>query len=274
MHLELSGGGPPLHFGHANGFPLLSYQHFLQDLYSDFSIFGLQQRALWPGDAGPPARWGWYDHAADLIEFLDRRGGEPVIGMGHSMGGTISLLAAAQRPDLFRALVLIDPAAATDAMALASRWLPKRLMYLAPFIGKTVERLAQWPDVAAARAYFSTRQTWSVFTETALDEFLEHALVPADAGGVKLAFSPAWEAHNYASIVSMWPPLRAVDVPTLVLRGSHSYVQTDAVWRQLQRKAPQHRFITIDDAGHLLPQEVPARTLDQITGWMREQNLL
>src|SRR5207248_6744914 len=45
-----------------------------------------------------------------LDAFLDQVVGEPVVLMGNSMGGAISLLEAAVSPELVRGLVLVDPA--------------------------------------------------------------------------------------------------------------------------------------------------------------------
>ncbi len=258
---HLSEGGPPLHFAHANGFPLLSYQHFLQELYADYSVFGLQQRALWPDDSGPPKTSGWRDHAADLIAFLDEQATEPVIGMGHSMGGTISMLAASRRPDLFRGLILIDPVWGSPALAMASKLIPRPWFSRQPMIASTLNRRRHWPDRDAAAAYFRSRGTWQVFTEEALAGFFDHALIPATDGGLQLAFSPEWEAHNYCTIASLWPDIRAQRLPTMIIRGTRSYVQTARVWRKSQRLAPQHRYVQIEDAGHLLPQEAPAATM-------------
>jgi len=43
----------------------------------------------------------------ELIEHVERHG-EPVLGVGHSLGGYLTALAALKRPALFRAIVLLD----------------------------------------------------------------------------------------------------------------------------------------------------------------------
>ena len=47
-------------------------------------------------------------HVADLVELIERQG-EPMHVLGHSRGGNIALRLAAQRPDLVRSLLLVDP---------------------------------------------------------------------------------------------------------------------------------------------------------------------
>jgi pimeloyl-ACP methyl ester carboxylesterase len=48
----------------------------------------------------------WSD---DLAAVLQAEGGEPAVVVGHSLGAQVALHLAAHRPDLVRALVLIDP---------------------------------------------------------------------------------------------------------------------------------------------------------------------
>jgi len=50
--------------------------------------------------------WGTFIDDLDLFLSSFR---EPVIAMGHSRGAVVSMLLALRRPDLVRALILIDP---------------------------------------------------------------------------------------------------------------------------------------------------------------------
>ena len=47
-----------------------------------------------------------------------RRGLSGIVGIGHSLGGVTTMYAALQRPDLFRALVFIDPVFLLEAVLL------------------------------------------------------------------------------------------------------------------------------------------------------------
>ena len=57
----------------------------------------------------PEGRRSWKDFRDDLVALLDALDQPPVVLSGHSMGGTVSLLAAARRPDKVSSLVLFDP---------------------------------------------------------------------------------------------------------------------------------------------------------------------
>lgn len=60
----------------------------------------------WVGDASD---YSLRLHAADLIAFIRTLGRGPVHLVGHSYGGAVAAIAAAEHPELIRSLVLIEP---------------------------------------------------------------------------------------------------------------------------------------------------------------------
>ncbi|NUR06347.1 MAG: alpha/beta hydrolase [Nocardioidaceae bacterium] len=55
-----------------------------------------------------PGPVGMAQHADDCAAVIEATGREPVVVVGHSMGGFVATVLAARRPDLVRALVLVD----------------------------------------------------------------------------------------------------------------------------------------------------------------------
>src|SRR5690606_31917969 len=106
-YLEM-GEGPLLHFAHANAYPPGVYRQFLTELSADFHVLAMDQRPLWPGEQ-PEQLHSWHPLADDLVDFLEARGAGEIIGVGHSLGAVITMVAAIRRPVLFRRLVLVDP---------------------------------------------------------------------------------------------------------------------------------------------------------------------
>src|SRR5260370_24615590 len=93
-----------LHFSHANGFPAACYRKMFSYLEPDFEIRYVNTIGH---DPRHPVNDSWPHLVAELIERLEGRR-EPVLGVGHSLGGYLTALAALKRPALFRAIILLD----------------------------------------------------------------------------------------------------------------------------------------------------------------------
>lgn len=107
-HTNFGGDGPPLHFLHANGYPPACYLPLIERLKSNFSVFGMHLRPLWPNSSPGDLR-DWHPLSQDLLRFLADLGRGSVIEVGHSVGGIVTLRAALKEPGRFRAIVLIEP---------------------------------------------------------------------------------------------------------------------------------------------------------------------
>ena len=79
-----------------------------EELKPDHKVIGMNARPLW-GNSNYRKTRSWYPLANDLIRFLDNNGFSNVIGVGHSFGSVITMIAATKDPDLFSKLVLIEP---------------------------------------------------------------------------------------------------------------------------------------------------------------------
>ena len=104
--LDSEGTKPPLHFSHANGFPVSMYLPWMTELALDFRVMGLSLRGQ---DGLGEGISSWHRVALDLAGFLETREVGPVVGVGHSIGAVTTMLCAARRPDLFSRIVLLDP---------------------------------------------------------------------------------------------------------------------------------------------------------------------
>src|SRR3712207_5134720 len=80
-------------------------------------------------------------NVAVLHRFLAEVVGEPVVLVGNSMGGMISLLAAGERPDSVTGLVLLNAAIPGPRRAIDPLVAVTFALYAVPFLG---ERLLWW----------------------------------------------------------------------------------------------------------------------------------
>jgi pimeloyl-ACP methyl ester carboxylesterase len=99
--------GPPLVWLHGGTAHWQYYQEVLPDLAARLSLYAPDFRGH-GGSGRVPGRYRFQDYADDIVAFLRGCVGERAFLFGHSLGGSIALMVAAQVPDLVRALVVGD----------------------------------------------------------------------------------------------------------------------------------------------------------------------
>lgn len=264
VYKRYNGSGPAAHFYHANGFPLGVYEPLLKRLSGIYDISGLVYRAMWP-EAGLPAHEiGWQAYADDLIGFIDHQYQTPVIGIGHSMGATCTVLAATKRPDLFSHLILIEPAILPQSICTLLRLVPKRFLSRIEPVRSALKKRDTWPSRDSFQASCKKRYGDKQFSEEALLALCEHGVKETDDGQFQLTFPKDWEAHNYTKPVNILKNLFKLKTPCLAIRGEPSLYLREAMWKKWQVLAPNTVFKEHLASGHLLPLENPSACFDLI----------
>ena len=260
-----------IHFTPANGIPVFSYSHFFEKLSPGNSLYAADTRNNWPGQSLPAKQFSWLDHADDLIQRIESRYSKPVIGVGHSMGGTVTAIAAVKRPELFTKLVLIEPATAPSRLTyLLLRYSPACVSNRSvAFIRKSHQRQYTFASRQAFIDRYRDHPTYQRFTQRAFSDFVESGLVDTDHGRVHLLCHPHWESHNFRSVEYLWRHLHKLNHPCLLLRAEHSYLYSPAEFeRQSSRLGPNIESQQIPSAGHLATHEKPQQLAQQIRNWL------
>lgn len=256
---DFGGDGPVVHLAHANGFPPGTYRPLVETLTDRYHVIGLPARPLWPGSR-PEEMADWHTLADDLVQGLEALGLSGVIGVGHSMGGVATLWAAVRRPDLFRAVVLLDPVILPPRRLFLMRIL-RRLGMKVPsdLVRGALRRRRTWPDRETCYDYLRSRPFFATWTEESLRAYVEAGTRERSGGGVELAYPPEWEAHIFATTpTDVWRDVPCLGVPTLVIRGKCSRTFLPQAQRRMERVLPGARFVVIPEAGHMVPMERPA----------------
>jgi pimeloyl-ACP methyl ester carboxylesterase len=204
-----------------------------------------------------------------LSAYLDHLG-EPVVLVGNSMGGLVSMQVAARHPDRVSALVLADPALPTPLRRRPN------LAVLGAFVLYTV------PGVGEA---YVRRRTARLGPERMVDETMKLCTVdparipPAvlqahhQLARTRRAFPYALDAYLEAarSVVRelaqrrrMAATMRSITAPTLLLHGDHDRLVDIEAARIAARTCPSWRFEVFADTGHVPMLEIPDRFVDSV----------
>ncbi|HYK31409.1 MAG TPA: alpha/beta hydrolase, partial [Streptosporangiaceae bacterium] len=107
--VEAGSGSPAVVLEAALGEPAsLAYAGVLPAVAEQVRVIAYDRAGI--GASDPVSRITVMSQVSDLAAIATAAGDGPCILAGHSWGGLLVLLAAAQHPDLIAGLVLIDPA--------------------------------------------------------------------------------------------------------------------------------------------------------------------
>lgn len=226
LEVERLGDGPPVLFVHGSVVAAdrtFRRQHELANRWS--LIFPNR-----PGfGASPPLERGDFELEAPLFAELLGDGAHLV---GHSYGGVIAMLAAAQRPEAVRSLTLSEPGLLRFA---ADR----------PEVGRMIadgERLYSDPDAIPTEVFLRLFR-WGAGSAHATPEELPDWL--ARGAEMVKAERPPWEAEIPLE------RLAEAEFPVLVISGGHS-PGFDAVCDALAERLDAERSV-IPGRGHTIP---------------------
>lgn len=250
---------PVLHFSHANGFPAPAYRGMLAPLEAAFRVCTVAPLGM---DARHPPTEGWPHLAAQVIESVERLHERPVIGVGHSLGGYLTLMAAARRPELFSAIVLLDAPiigrikarllAATKRFGIVDRVTPA---------GAMRERRALWANATEACRHFRDKRLFREFAPGVLRDYVRLGLIDTGSG-LRLAIDPAIEYQIYRTVPhDLHRLLPQLAVPGGFIGGANSDVVRRVGVSTMRRAGFALRRVP---GGHLFPFEHPQVAADAI----------
>jgi pimeloyl-ACP methyl ester carboxylesterase len=228
-------------------------------------------RPLWPG-SDPGAIGSWHELAGDLGEELARREIEGAVGVGHSMGSVLILMNAARDPRRFRALAMIDPVIFSGLHmlywgVLKGLGLGPRL----PLIQGARRRRDSFPSLEAVREAFAGKSVFASWDPRVLEDYVDATFGKVEDGGVSLRYPKVWESRLFeVTPANVWPELRRIDVPVLVIRGAESDTFLAAAADRMSRTLPNARVIELPGCSHFVPMERPLEVANLIIGWVRE----
>ena len=266
-HVELSNSGPIIHFSHANGYPPLAYRAMLSPFESSHKVIASLHRPLWPQLEEPNSLHSWKQLGEDVQSLLAEEN-RPVISIGHSMGSAAILMAAVQKPEYFRKIVLIEPVLVPRFLIFMLRALPFFARRAWPLARQTSQRVNRWIDKDAAFDHFRPKRVFKRISDDVLWDYVNEGTFVNESGEYELIFTREWELQCYLKVRSCWDLFKLLKVPSLIIRGSESNTLSERAWSRLKKISPQSEYIEIPNSGHLVPFERPEILASKIIDWV------
>ena len=241
-------------FSHANGFNARTYRTILAPLSAGLRVLAFDMRGH--GGTELPAevagREGWTLFRDDLIAFLAAEVPGPVVLAGHSMGATVSLLAAAAAPDRVKALALFDPVIFDAAMLTPS------VQGDGPLVAGALRRRAVFPSRTAAVEAYRGRGAFRTWSEDQFTDYVAAGFRDRPDGQVVLACAPEWEASSYRlHAYDPWAAFAQARCPVRILKAeSGSTAWLDERLEEIEA-AGRVTVETVPGTTHFLPMERP-----------------
>ena len=228
-----------------------------------------------PGDR----RTTVHANVAVLDHFLAALAPSPVILVGNSMGGMISIFETARSPERVRGLVLLDAALPGPRRTVDPRVAAVFGVYAVPYVGERFLWLRRVRQTPLTRVRSLLRLV-GVDPDRLPASFIDRcvALLEArqDVTGMDKAFLAA--ARSLLLVLADPRQYRAamahIRVPVLLVHGDRDRLVPVEAAREMAERQRGWRFVELAGVGHVPQLEAPHRVADELVGWLRETGLI
>jgi non-heme chloroperoxidase len=255
--LEWSREGVPLLLLHGFG----NESHIWDDLAPVvapyYRTIALDLRGHGDSDRDPERRYDYRSHVRDLEAITAELGIDRLVLIGHSLGGRISMLFAAEHPERLAGLVLVDAAPDLDPRG-ASR------------ISTDVERRAALTFGSLAECENALAHAYPGARPSVLRRMARHGMRRREDGRYERKTDPlfhaarggltaaAAEALEKRTAGELWEALGRIRCPALVVRGAASDVLgADTAERMVEEVLQDARLAVVPHAGHSVMTDNP-----------------
>ena len=250
---------PILHFLHANGFPGGSYQALFESLATHYDVRYTDRIGHQPE---LPVTNNWPNLFRQITQEFEQNYQQPIVVVGHSLGGILSMRLAAQRPDLVKAAIILDVPALSLLEAQGLRLIKRfKMMDRVTPAHRSIGRREVWANEAEAIAYFRDKPLMQRFDERCLKDYV-HFGTQAFEQGIRLHFTPEVELSIYRTIPDNLVLNRPFAVPTALIGGRDSRILKPYQAQRMQRQLDMQ--LAWLPGTHLFPLEVPELTGQKI----------
>ena len=253
---------PQIIFSHGNSFPASTYRL----LFASLRARGFKVKAVekFGHDERYPVTDNWSHLVQQLADFAKAetdKAGAPAFLIGHSLGGFLSLMAAARHPELACGVLLID-SPILGGWRATGVGVAKTTQLIGAISPGAVSRQRHnsWPDVETAFEHFRHKKAFARWDPQVLRDYVEHGMHDEDGKRV-LSFEREVETAIYNTLPDNLDRLlkrHPLKCPVAFIGGRHS-VEMKQVGMAMTEKITRGRIMMLDGS-HLFPMEQPVAT--------------
>ena len=246
QHVQWGQKGKSIVLLHSMGVDAYSMDLFAESLAADHRVLALT--ILGHGDSTLPQEPVSLPDAANLLWACVRKlGYAPCVLVGHSIGGRLGMILAAEHSEEVRGVVLVDIAPPDPV--------PRPWAQQAPVPFRSVEEAAAY-----------VRQRYPGFTDHYVENRLNHGFRKMPDGS--LVAKPAGNDHMRDMSTDLWPYVERMRAPTLLIIGSESTLVTPEKLERMKRSIPRFESVTVRGATHMVPQDNPVEFEEEGRGFL------
>jgi 2-(acetamidomethylene)succinate hydrolase len=217
------------------------FEPIVRLLADDHHVVSIDQRGH--GRSGRPGGYEADHYAEDVVALVEHLASGPAILLGHSLGARNALVAAVRRSELVRGVVAVD-------------FTP----FIEPQVFDDLEARVNggdrvFADVADIEAYLTQR--YPRLPRDAIQRRARYGYGEAVGGFRPLADPGAMSQTATGLRASLEGVVRAIDRPTVLVRGARSKLVSPTAWTRTRELRPDLTAVEIDDADHYVPEEQP-----------------
>ncbi|VVN50042.1 2-(acetamidomethylene)succinate hydrolase [Pseudomonas fluorescens] len=238
-----------LRWGASTGVPMVmlhglrayaqTWESLVQSLGEDYCVYALDQRGRGLSDWAKPDTYHTQSYVEDLEDLIAYLGLQRFVLLGHSLGGANALEYARQHPGRLLGLIIEDIGPGSSSQGDGAARIRREM-------GQTPLRFESWE---AARAFWQASRPG--LSEHGLASRLTHSMQERE-GAITWRHDQQGIAEARLSIepTDLWPAVRALDCPSLFIRGARSDFLPPATLQAMSASNPHVQTVEVADASH------------------------
>lgn len=271
---------PHIHITHGNGFSALTLANLANHLPKDYPIWLTDLPGHGASEQPKHKIPNWQEMANAVALVIESQvsglaqNNRKIIGVGHSLGGILTLLAAYKRPELFSKIILLDPPLFTRPIIATQKVLGLTGLWRHnPMVKAVRQRTAKWHSHEAMAADLAKKTLYKNWHPKVLQDFINSATGSIDNNmALSLACDPNWEGAIFGSYPKgLWQKIAEVSVPVTIIEAHNTYNFIAPAVNKAKNINPNITSINFGNS-HCFPMEQPQETAAIITSLIQAEN--